>query len=95
MEDELLYGLENFGVPREEIEERMTFALEESPQTLFEPFVEIPVSSPVVSRSARHKSHLYLRPLFRRERRTHDAVDSFRERTIAAENKNLVIPFLH
>ncbi|MCR4906122.1 MAG: energy-coupling factor ABC transporter ATP-binding protein [Clostridiales bacterium] len=29
VEDELLYGLENFGVPREEIEERMTFALEE------------------------------------------------------------------
>ena len=28
VEDELLYGLENFGVPREEIEERMTFALE-------------------------------------------------------------------
>ena len=30
VEDELLYGLENFGVPREEIEERMTFALEET-----------------------------------------------------------------
>ena len=28
VEDELLYGLENFGVPRGEIEERMTFALE-------------------------------------------------------------------
>ena len=27
VEDELLYGLENFGVPREKIEERMTFAL--------------------------------------------------------------------
>ena len=29
VEDELLYGLENFGVPREEIEERLAFALEE------------------------------------------------------------------
>ena len=28
VEDELLYGLENFGVPREEIEERLSFALE-------------------------------------------------------------------
>ena len=28
VEDEMLYGLENFGVPREEIEERLTFALE-------------------------------------------------------------------
>ena len=27
VEDELLYGLENFGVPAEEIEERLTFAL--------------------------------------------------------------------
>ncbi|MBO7405214.1 MAG: ATP-binding cassette domain-containing protein [Clostridia bacterium] len=30
VEDELLYGLENFGVPREEIEARMTFALEQT-----------------------------------------------------------------
>lgn len=30
VEDELLYGLENFGVPRGEIEERMTFALEQT-----------------------------------------------------------------
>ncbi|MCR5262346.1 MAG: ATP-binding cassette domain-containing protein [Clostridiales bacterium] len=29
VEDELLYGLENFGVPREEIEERISFALGE------------------------------------------------------------------
>ncbi len=29
VEDELLYGLENFGVPRDEIEERLTFALEQ------------------------------------------------------------------
>ena len=28
VEDELLYGLENFGVPKEEIEERLTFALD-------------------------------------------------------------------
>ena len=28
VEDELLYGLENFGVPREEIEDRIVFALE-------------------------------------------------------------------
>ena len=28
VEDELLYGLENFGVPREEIEERISFALD-------------------------------------------------------------------
>ena len=28
VEDELLYGLENFGIPREEIEERIVFALE-------------------------------------------------------------------
>ena len=29
VEDEILYGLENFGVPREEVEERMAFALNE------------------------------------------------------------------
>ena len=29
VEDELLYGLENFGVPREEIEERLAFALDQ------------------------------------------------------------------
>lgn len=29
VEDELLYGLENFGVPREEIEERLSFALDQ------------------------------------------------------------------
>ncbi|MBR4204084.1 MAG: ATP-binding cassette domain-containing protein [Clostridia bacterium] len=28
VEDELLFGLENFGIPRDEIEERLTFALE-------------------------------------------------------------------
>ena len=29
VEDELLYGLENFGIPRDQVEERLTFALEQ------------------------------------------------------------------
>ena len=75
--------------------DRMSFALEETPQALFMVLGEEPEPTPVVSRSARHESHLDFRPLLGVEGGSHDAVDHLGEGAIAAEDEDLVIPFLH
>ena len=45
---------------------RMTRSFEEAFEALFVVLGQSPVSTPVITRTTRHESHLYLRPLFRR-----------------------------
>ncbi len=75
--------------------DRMTFALEETLEALFMILGQTPEPSPVVTRTARHETDPDLRPLLRRQVGTHDAVDGFGEGAVAAENKDLVVSFLH
>ena len=72
----------------------MSFAFEETAEGLFKPLIQIPIAPPVVTCTAGHEAYLYLRALLRREISPHDTVDRFGERTITAENKDLVVPFL-
>ena len=73
----------------------MSFALEETAQGLFMVLGERPVASPVITRSAGHKTDLDLGSLLGREVGPHDTVDGFGERTVSAEDEDLVVPFLH
>ncbi len=69
-------------------------SLKETPEALFMVLGEEPVSAPVVAGSARHESHLDLRPLLGGKGGTHNAVDHLGEGAVAAEDEDLVIPFL-
>ena len=55
---------------------RVRRSLKEAAQTLLVVLRQLPISSPVVSRTAGHQPHLYLHPLLWRQVRTHQAVDS-------------------
>lgn len=52
--------------------------------------VDIPISPPVIAGTAGHESDGDLTPLLGGNIRTHDAIDSLGERTIATENENLI-----
>ena len=75
--------------------DRMARALEETTKRFFVILGQPPIATPVITCTTRHQSHLYLRFLGGRQRRTHDAIDGFGQRAITAEDQYLVVSFLH
>ena len=72
---------------------RMTFAFKKPPQTLFVIFRQVPISSPIVSRTAGHQTYLDSGALLCAYLRTHDAVHSLAQRAVAAQDQYLVVAF--
>lgn len=71
--------------------DRVRFALEEASEALLMIFGERPVASEVVAGAARHEADLDAGTLFGGDLGTHESVDSLGERTVATEDKYLVV----